>query len=311
MLDGHGRTAVARVTAPVGVVLARLGVTANQLTVMGLVAAVASAAAIATNRLFLGAALLGVSGLPDLFDGPVAKAAGTASARGAFFDSVADRVTDTVVLGGLAWYLASSRGGHAAMLAFALLGASILVSYERAKAESLGYRASGGLMERAERVVALCVGLVFSAVMIPVLWAMLALTVVTAVQRFAKVWRQGPLPTPAAASMGIDAAAPVAVWRPGRVESRWRAWRQEAVTRSQRGWREGQGDSSEGSRRVGAPAGRWRAGAPAGRWRARRQGALAGRSRRTGRSTRVGTSRSSVPREWTAGTWRRHIDADS
>lgn len=311
MLDGHGRTAVARVTAPVGVVLSRLGVTANQLTVVGLVAAVASAAAIATNRLFLGAALLGVSALPDLFDGPVAKAAGTASARGAFFDSVADRITDTVVLGGLAWYLASSRGGHAAMLAFALLGVSILVSYERAKAESLGYRASGGLMERAERVVALCVGLVFSAVLMPVLWAMLALTVMTAVQRFTKVWRQGPLPTPAAAPMGTEAPAAVAAWRPGRVESRWRAWRQEAVTRSQRGWREGQGDSPEGARRAGAPVGRWRAGAPAGRWRARRQGALAGRPSRTGRSTRMGASRSSAPRERTAGTWRRRIDAGS
>jgi len=329
MLDGHGRIAVERVTAPVGAFLALVGVTANQLTVVGLVAAVGASVAIATNRLFLGAALLGVSALPDLFDGPVAKAAGTSSARGAFFDSVADRVTDTVVLGGLAWYLESSRGGHAAMLAFALLGASILVSYQRAKAESLGYRASGGLMERAERVVALAVGLVFSAVLVPVLWATLVLTAITAVQRFAKVWRQGPQPSPAAAPPMSTAAAPpmstaaappmstaaaprvVAAWRPGRVESRWRAWREEAVARSERASQEGPVGSSGASRRTGAPAGRWRTGAPAGRWRARRQGALSGRSTGYGRSARASASRSSAPRERTTGAWRRRIDSDS
>ncbi len=313
MLDGHGRIAVERVTAPVGAFLALVGVTANQLTVVGLVAAVGASVAIATNRLFLGAALLGVSALPDLFDGPVAKAAGTSSARGAFFDSVADRVTDTVVLGGLAWYLESSRGGHAAMLAFALLGASILVSYQRAKAESLGYRASGGLMERAERVVALAVGLVFSAVLAPVLWATLVLTAITAVQRFAKVWRQGPQPSPAAAPPMSTAAAPrvVAAWRPGRVESRWRAWREEAVARSERASQEGPVGSSGASRRTGAPAGRWRTGAPAGRWRARRQGALSGRSTGYGRSARASASRSSAPRERTTGAWRRRIDSDS
>lgn len=311
MLDGHGRTAVERVTAPVGAFLARVGVTANQLTVVGLVAAVGAAVAIATNRLFLGAALLGVSALPDLFDGPVAKAAGTSSARGAFFDSVADRVTDTMVLGGLAWYLASSRGGHAAMLAFALLGASILVSYERAKAESLGFRASGGLMERAERVMALSVGLVFSAVLVPVLWATLVLTVITAVQRFTKVWRQGPMPRPAAPSMADTAPRVVAAWRPGRVESRWRAWREEAVARSERASHEGLVGISGAPRRNGAASGRWRTGAPAGRWRARRQGALAGRPVGSGRSARASANRSSAPREHATGAWRRRTDSDS
>src|SRR5438874_293853 len=83
------------------------------------------------------------------------------SPRGAFFDSVSDRVSDTMVLGGVAWYLASTHGAHAALLPFAVLGASNLVSYERARAEALGFTARGGLMERAERMLLLGAGLAF------------------------------------------------------------------------------------------------------------------------------------------------------
>ena len=76
------------------------------------------------------------------------------------------------------------------MLPVALMAVTSLVSYQRAKAESLGLDAKGGLMERAERFFVLGAGLAFSFVMIPILWAMLVLTAATAVYRFAKVWRQ-------------------------------------------------------------------------------------------------------------------------
>jgi CDP-diacylglycerol--glycerol-3-phosphate 3-phosphatidyltransferase len=72
----------------------------------------------------------------------------------------------------------------------AVLAVSSLISYERAKAELLGYQAKGGLMERAERMVVLGFGLCFKTILVPVLWVMLALTSATAVQRFFKVWRQ-------------------------------------------------------------------------------------------------------------------------
>ena len=65
----------------------------------------------------------------------------------------------------------------------------MLISYERARAESLGFQARGGLMERAERLVLLGVGLAFD-ILVPVLWVMLVLTAFTAIQRFVKVWRQ-------------------------------------------------------------------------------------------------------------------------
>jgi CDP-diacylglycerol--glycerol-3-phosphate 3-phosphatidyltransferase len=72
----------------------------------------------------------------------------------------------------------------------AIMGVSSLISYERAKAESLGLYAKGGLMERAERIIVLCVGLLFDSLLTPILWVMLALTVATAIQRFVQVWRQ-------------------------------------------------------------------------------------------------------------------------
>ena len=76
------------------------------------------------------------------------------------------------------------------ILPYAVMSVSSLISYQRAKAESLGLEAKGGLMERAERIVLICLGLLFDVLLIPILWVMLALTSVTAVQRFVKVWRQ-------------------------------------------------------------------------------------------------------------------------
>jgi CDP-diacylglycerol--glycerol-3-phosphate 3-phosphatidyltransferase len=193
LFDGYWRKAVDRGVKPIGNGLARAGVTPDQLTVLGLTMSVATAVAIASGHLMLGFWLLLLSAFPDLFDGAVAKASDSSSVRGAFFDSVADRVTDGFLLGGIAWYLGNRHSFQAAMLAFAVLGVSTLISYERAKAESLGFEAKGGLMERAERIIAICAGLVFN-ILIPVLWVMLVLTSFTAVQRFVKVWRQADRP---------------------------------------------------------------------------------------------------------------------
>lgn len=190
MFDGHFRANAERQLKPVGQQLKRTGITADHLTGLGVVMALGAALAIGNGYLSLGLLLLVLTALPDVLDGAVAKASGTASTRGAFFDSVADRFTDALLLGGVAWYLASTQPGRIAVLPMAVLGASMLISYERAKAEALGFDAKGGLMERAERLVALGLGLLFSQLLIPILWVMLVLTLVTAGQRFAKVWVQ-------------------------------------------------------------------------------------------------------------------------
>jgi CDP-diacylglycerol---glycerol-3-phosphate 3-phosphatidyltransferase len=194
MFDGHLRFISDRAVKPVGNGLSRLGVRPDHLTVLGLVMAVAAAVTIGSGHLLAGFFVLVASALPDLFDGAVAKAGQSSSTRGAFFDSTADRVTDSLLLGGVAWHLQNAKGGHAALLPFAVLGVSTLVSYMRAKAEIFGFDAKGGLMERAERIIVLCVGLVISRALVPVLWLMLVLTAITAVQRFVKVWRQAGKP---------------------------------------------------------------------------------------------------------------------
>jgi CDP-diacylglycerol--glycerol-3-phosphate 3-phosphatidyltransferase len=76
------------------------------------------------------------------------------------------------------------------MLPVAIMGLAMFISYQRAKAESLGWDAKGGIMERAERIVVLAFALLFPELMIATLWVMLVLTAITAVQRFVKVWKQ-------------------------------------------------------------------------------------------------------------------------
>ena len=190
MFDGNWREAVDRGLTPIGVSLRRTGVTADMVTITGIVMATGAAVAIATGHLRLGFLLLVLTGIPDALDGAVAKASGTSSQRGAFFDSVSDRLTDALLFGGLAWYLSDSEPGHIMMLPVAVMSLAMLVSYQRAKAESLGYSAKGGIMERAERFIVLGFGLLFSELLVWTLWLMLVLTAVTAVQRFIKVWRQ-------------------------------------------------------------------------------------------------------------------------
>ena len=195
MFDGSLRKPIDAGLRPVGEALRRTGVSADVITVAGIVMSAACAVAMATGHFHWALLLLALGGVPDALDGAVAKAGGTATKRGAFFDSVSDRFTDALLFGGLAWYFAG-QDGRIVMLPFALYAAASLVSYQRAKAELLGYEAKGGLMERAERFFVLGFGLLFSSLLVPVLWVMLVLTVLTAVQRFVKVWNQADRPAP-------------------------------------------------------------------------------------------------------------------
>ena len=264
MFDGRWRGGVDRFTRPVGRRLVRLGVTADVLTASGLVFAVATAAVVATGHLLIGIPLLAITGFHDLFDGPVAKAAGTASVRGALFDSVMDRVADAVLMAGVAWYLVSVHDGETALLPLAVLGAASLVSYVRAKAEALGLPTTnsgtfGGLMERAERMILLGAGFLEPWLLVPVLWVLFGLTMLTAAARFSAAWRTAAGP----AHEGEPARA-----RPTRSKAAWRSGRDGQAVRSRRA-------SSDGSPGPGRPRGEL-----AARWRARRQEALESRTAR-------------------------------
>jgi CDP-diacylglycerol--glycerol-3-phosphate 3-phosphatidyltransferase len=222
MFDGRWRSSFEQGLKPIGANIRRTGITADHLTATGVVLAGGAAVAIGNGALRAGLLLLVLCALPDLLDGAVAKASGTAGPRGAFFDSVSDRVTDALLLGGVAWHLSTTHPGRIAVLPLAVLGASMLISYERAKAESLGFDARGGLMERAERIIALGFALLFDSLLIPVLWFMLVLTMITAVQRFARVWQQASAPKP---------APQASRWRARRAaRPTERAWRRRAST---------------------------------------------------------------------------------
>jgi CDP-diacylglycerol--glycerol-3-phosphate 3-phosphatidyltransferase len=190
MFDGHLRAPVERAVKPIGDRLRRTRLTPDHLTVIGLVVAVGASVAIGLGWFAVGLLLVILAALPDLLDGALAKASNTSSQRGAFFDSVIDRVTDALLFGGVAWYFAGEESAHVALLPMAVALMSGVISYERAKAESLGLSAKGGIMERAERIICLCLGLLFPVILIPIMWIMLALVTLTAVQRFVKVWRQ-------------------------------------------------------------------------------------------------------------------------
>jgi CDP-diacylglycerol--glycerol-3-phosphate 3-phosphatidyltransferase len=224
MFDKNLRVHVEKRLGPVGANIDRAGLSADHLTALGVVMAVAASLAIANGALRAGLLLLALTAVPDVLDGAVAKASGTASPRGAFFDSVADRFTDALLLGGVAWYLASTEPGRIAVLPLAVLGFSMLISYERAKAESLGYDARGGLMERAERLIALGFGLLFDSLLVPILWVMLVLSAITAVQRFVMVWRQASAPRPAVVSAAVRWRARRAARTTERIKVRRERW---------------------------------------------------------------------------------------
>lgn len=190
MFDGRFRAPIEKAVRPIGSALRRTGMSPDHLTILGIVIAVGAAIAIGAGELRVGLVLVILAALPDLFDGALAKASNSSSQRGAFFDSVVDRVTDAVLLGGVAWHFASEHGSHAAIVPYAVAAVSSVISYERAKAESLGLSAKGGLMERAERIILLCIGLLFGSLLLPIMWIMLVLTSITAIQRFFNVWKQ-------------------------------------------------------------------------------------------------------------------------
>lgn len=202
MFDGNMRQQIDKGVQPVGMALVNMGITADVMTIMGISMSAVAAVVIGGGHLGWGLLLMVLTGLPDLLDGAIAKAAGTSSMRGAYFDSVSDRLTDIMLFSGVAWFLSDTIDSQIHMLPVAVMGLAVMISYQRAKAESLGFDAKGGLMERAERFIALGVGLFLgtfsTSLLIAVLWVMFALTAITAVQRFFKVWKQASVgrPTP-------------------------------------------------------------------------------------------------------------------
>jgi CDP-diacylglycerol--glycerol-3-phosphate 3-phosphatidyltransferase len=171
-----------QVTGPVVAVLARLGVTPNQLTVAQLLGGLGAAALIASGELVWGGiAVLAASSL-DAFDGTLARTTGRATRFGGVFDSTIDRLFEGAVLAGVLYHFLEDGDKLASMLVFVTLLGSLCVSYVRARAEAEGIALYDGLFTRVVRLVILTAGLVLD-VLVPVLWVLAVMTLLTTFQR--------------------------------------------------------------------------------------------------------------------------------
>jgi CDP-diacylglycerol--glycerol-3-phosphate 3-phosphatidyltransferase len=172
-----------------GRALAGMGLTANMLTIIGLALNAIVAAVIAFDHPRIGGVLLLFASAFDMLDGTVARATGTTSKFGGFLDSTLDRYSESVVLGGVLIYLLNTSDWKTgSLLVFASVVGSLMISYARARAEAIGFKASVGLVARPERVILLAVCLIIGKPLWA-LWALAILTHVTAFTRITHVWR--------------------------------------------------------------------------------------------------------------------------
>ncbi len=190
------RAVIARICDPPARALLRAGVSPNAVTVTGTLGVIAGAAYFAVTGGYLGGTIIvTLSAFTDLIDGAMARARGPAGKFGAFLDSCCDRIADGAIFGAVAWWLGTHHHGWGAAAAIVSLVAGQVVSYAKARAESLGMTANVGLVERAERLILIGIGGLLSAFGVTygldyTLGVLAVLSVVTIGQRFAAVYRQ-------------------------------------------------------------------------------------------------------------------------
>jgi CDP-diacylglycerol--glycerol-3-phosphate 3-phosphatidyltransferase len=177
------------VVDPLGRFFLNLGMTPNMMTALGLAGNFVGAYFISQGNLVLGGWLVVIMTPIDALDGTMARLRGDPSDFGAFVDSVSDRYAEMAILGGLMYYFAMRGNALGSTLAFAAAAGSILVSYVKARAESLHYEAKVGLMTRVERYLVLAPLLVLNQPIIA-LWILAILGNFTALQRIWFVRRQ-------------------------------------------------------------------------------------------------------------------------
>lgn len=184
------RSKLARpLTQPLGMLLARTGLSPNFLTVLGFGVNLGAAAALAWGHLLSGGFLVLAAALCDLLDGALARASQRTSRFGALLDSTLDRLSEAAVLFGLLVYYAREPSEPELLLVFLALVGSVLVSYIKARGEGLGLKCEVGFFTRAERVIVLALGLLLHLVFLALLVITL-LSFLTAGQRLFYLWQQ-------------------------------------------------------------------------------------------------------------------------
>jgi CDP-diacylglycerol---glycerol-3-phosphate 3-phosphatidyltransferase len=169
--------------------LAATGVNPNFLTFLGLLVNFGAAANFAVGNFRTGALIIFFAGFLDMLDGQVARRQNRVTAFGAFYDSTLDRYADMALyMGLLVYYSVSGRTLYVVVAAVATAG-SVMVSYTRARAESLIPQCKVGFMERPERLVLLIIGGLFTR-MGQVLWAIAFVSTITVIHRIVYTWQE-------------------------------------------------------------------------------------------------------------------------
>ena len=174
---------------PLGRFFLNIGMTPNMMTTLGLLGNFLGAFFLSQGKLMLGGWLVLIMTPIDALDGTMARLRGDPSDFGAFVDSVSDRYAELAILGGLLYFYANQGDVLGSTLAFAAASGSVLVSYVKARAESLQYEAKVGLLTRVERYLVLAPLLVLNKPILA-LWILAILGNFTALQRIWFVRKQ-------------------------------------------------------------------------------------------------------------------------
>ena len=195
MISDIFKPAVVRVITPTARGLLRIGLTPNSVTTIGAIGVMAtSLIAYPSGHLFAGTVAICLMALSDLFDGTMARISQKGPSRwGGFLDSTVDRLTDTAIALGLLIYLVERHDSLAYILLLSIV-AGFLVSYIRARAESLQIECKGGFAERTERLIILLVAIGFTGLGVEYIltfgiWLLALASSLTVVQRLLIVWK--------------------------------------------------------------------------------------------------------------------------
>jgi CDP-diacylglycerol---glycerol-3-phosphate 3-phosphatidyltransferase len=167
---------------PIGASLNKAGILPNTMTLIGLLGNICAAFLLARGQIVWGGMLVLLMAPVDALDGTMARLRGTPSRFGGFLDSVFDRYSDLLILGGLLVYYAQQSEWVGVVLAYFAAIGTVLVSYVKARAEAAEFKVSGGLLSRVERYIVLVPCLLLNRPMIA-LWILAVLANFTALQR--------------------------------------------------------------------------------------------------------------------------------
>ncbi len=167
----------------------RIGLHPNTMTIMGLVGTMAGSVLLGFGHLTIGGIVILISGVFDALDGSMARLRNEPTRFGGFVDSVTDRYSDLSIFAGLMAYFIQRQDWLACGVVYAAAVGTVMVSYVKARAESLNYTAKVGMLTRLERYLVIVPGLLFNIPMVSI-WIIAIFANFTALQRIFYVRKQ-------------------------------------------------------------------------------------------------------------------------